>query len=381
MTTFSHSNERDAPHRKSANWGGRIAKLSLASSLLVLSLPAFAQDGGDPRLRSPVVRTAIAKSASESKRSFTGVVMARVQSNLGFRVDGKITERLVDVGEVVKEGQPLMRLDATDLDLALRAKQNAVTSAKAALSRAQADEQRFSRLLSSGATSHQIYDQAKEAYDTAVAQLDAAVADANFAKNETNYTILNADSDGVVTDTLAEPGQVVSAGQAVLKLAHSGEREASVNLPENVRPKIGSTGTATIYGSDTHEFAARLRQFSNAADPATRTFEARYVLDGGETVPLGSTVKVSIDLQANQVDADAVEVPIGSIWDSGAGTGVWEVKDGKSVQFAPVKVLKVSEESAIVKGVDQGSIIVAVGVNLLNEGMAIRTAKDEVAAK
>lgn len=374
----------DFQHRSSAmliSSTRYLGRMSLAAGMLALSYPAVAQDDGDPRLKAPVVQTALAKAVVEGRRSFTGVVMARVQSNLGFRVNGKVIQRLVDVGQTVREGQPLMRLDATDLDLALRAKENAVTSAKAALYRTQADEQRFARLLSTGATSHQVYDQAKEAYDTAVAQLDAATADADYAKNETAYAVLYADSDGVVTDTLAEPGQVVSAGQAVVKLAHSGDREASVNLPENVRPALGSAGTATLYGSEANRYTARLRQFSNAADPATRTFEARYVLEGGEEIPLGSTVKVAIDLRSGQADASEVEVPIGAIWDAGKGTGVWQVRDGKSVAFEAVKVLKVGEESAVVTGLDEGAMVVAVGSNLLEEGMAVRTMKSEVASR
>ena len=357
------------------------SKLLLASALLAAAVPALAEDGGDPRLKAPIVQTALARQILENRRSFTGIVMARVQSNLGFRVNGKVIERLVDVGEAVKKGQPLMRLDDTDLDLALRTKENAVTSAKAAVNRTQADEQRFSRLLASGAASHQIYDQAKEAYDTAVAQLDAAVADADFARNETTYAILYADSDGIVTDTLAEPGQVVSAGQAVVKLAHSGEREASINLPENLRPPIGSVGTATIYGADNTPRKARLRQLSNAADPATRTFEARYVLESANEIPLGSTVKVAIDSTSGTSVPDAVEVPIGSVWDNGKATGVWEVNSSQTVSFKPVKVLRVGEESAVVSGVPQGSKVVAVGANLLNDGMEVRFFNNGVASK
>ena len=357
------------------------SKLLLASALLAAAVPALADDGGDPRLKAPIVQTALARQILENRRSFTGIVMARVQSNLGFRVNGKVIERLVDVGEAVKKGQPLMRLDDTDLDLALRTKENAVTSAKAAVNRTQADEQRFSRLLASGAASHQIYDQAKEAYDTAVAQLDAAVADADFARNETTYAILYADSDGIVTDTLAEPGQVVSAGQAVVKLAHSGEREASINLPENLRPPIGSVGTATIYGADNTPIKARLRQLSNAADPATRTFEARYVLESANEVPLGSTVKVAIDSTSSTSVPDAVEVPIGSVWDNGKATGVWEVNSSQTVSFKPVKVLRVGEESAVVSGVPEGSKVVAVGANLLNDGMEVRFFNNGVASK
>ncbi|WP_081687924.1 efflux RND transporter periplasmic adaptor subunit [Rhizobium mesoamericanum] len=360
---------------------GSIIKILIASTALSLAFPVMAEDAGDPRLKAPVVQTATAKEFKEGRRSFTGVVVARVQSDLGFRVNGKVIERLVDVGQTVSRGQALLRLDDTDLNLALRAKQNSVISAKAAVSRTGSDEQRYSRLLSAGATSHQIYDEAKQAYDTAVAQLDAALADADFAANEATYSTLRADADGIVTATAAEPGQVVTAGQSVIKLAHSGDREASVNLPETVRPSIGSVGVASMYGADSRSVNVRLRQLSNAADPATRTFEARYVLESNTDVPLGSTVKVSIEEQSSVTPREAVQVPIGSLWDSGNGSGVWEVQGDKTVQFHPVKVLSLGDENAVVSGIATGTVVVAVGVNFLTNGMEIRSDSKEVASK
>lgn len=364
--------------RKSAAHG---LKIIVASTLLATAASALAQDGGDPRLKAPVVKTAVAGEVIGSSRSFTGIVMARVQSDLGFRVNGKVLERLVDVGQTVVKGQALMRLDRTDLDLALRAKKNAVISAHAAVNRTHSDEQRFARLLSSGAASREVYDEAKQAYDTAVAQLDAAVADADYAQNEANYALLSADCDGVVTDTLAEPGQVVSAGQVVVKLAHNGDREASIDLPETIRPAIGSTGTAIVYGSNGQTIGATLRQLSDAADPATRTFEARYVLQSNAEIPLGSTVKVAIDRSTAQVPATAVQVPIGAVWDNGSKTGVWTVQDGQTVAFKPVKVLNIGNEDAVINGVSKGTTVVAVGVNFLNDGMEVRPYNEGIASK
>lgn len=372
--------ERINQHR-GAGVIAELSKIALASTIF-LAVPAFAGDAIDPRTKPPIVRTALAQEIVAGRRSFTGIVMARVESNLGFRVAGKVVERLVDVGQTVRKGQPLLRLDDIDLGLALRAKENAVTSARAAVIRSQADEQRFARLLQSGAASHQLYDQSKQSYDTDVAQLDAALADADFARNESSYAVLLADADGVITQTLAEPGQVVAAGQPVVKLAHGGEREASVNLPETVRPIIGSAGMATTYGSDGSAIVARLRQLSSAADPATRTFEARYVLQSEAEVPLGSTIKVTIDLPTSDgvAGAGAVDVPIGSILDRGDGTGVWVV-NGETVSFEPVHVLKIGEENAMVTGVKRGTTVVAVGVNLLTEGMAVRQNDERIASK
>ena len=202
----------------------------------------------DPRQGSQLVQIARAKPAVASGRTFTGIISARVQSNLGFRVPGKVVERLVDVGQEVYAGQPLMRLDPKDLDLALTAKENAVAAARAAAVQARGDEVRYRELAAAGWASRQRYEQAKAAFDTAAAQLAAAAAQADVARNEAGYSLLLADADGTVVETLAEPGQVVAAGQTVVKLAHAGPREALVNLPETVRPAIGSAAQVRVYG-------------------------------------------------------------------------------------------------------------------------------------
>ena len=147
-------------------------------------------------------------------------------------------------------GQPLMRIDETDLRLALTAKRNAVAAARASVVQLNADEQRYAKLMSDGWVSRQRYDQAKAALDTAEAQLAAAEAEARVAENEATYSVLVADADGTVVETLGEPGQVVSAGQTVVRLAQAGPREAVVALPETIRPAIGSVAEASVYGTD-----------------------------------------------------------------------------------------------------------------------------------
>ena len=223
------------------------------------------------------------------------MVVARTQSDLGFRVQGKILERFVDTGQSVKRGQPLMRLDPADLKLQAVAQQQAVDAARARARKAISDEARYRGLVGAGAVSASEYDQIKAAADSSKADLSAAQAQANVAQNATGYAVLLADSDGVVMETLAEPGQVVSAGQAVIRLARAGQREALVQLPETLRPAIGSEALATRYGDETQPVAAKLRLLSDAADATTRTFEARYVLEGPlASAPLGATVTLHI---------------------------------------------------------------------------------------
>src|SRR5881392_2075270 len=152
----------------------------------------------DPRQEPQLVRVVTAKPSAVALRAFTGVISARVQSNLGFRVPGKVIERLVDVGQEVHAGQQLMRLDPKDLDLALTAKENAVAAARAAAVQARGDEVRYRELAAAGWASRQRYEQAKAAFDTAAAQLAAAAAQADVARNEAGYSLLLADADGTV---------------------------------------------------------------------------------------------------------------------------------------------------------------------------------------
>ena len=327
----------------------------------------------DPRQGSQLVQIAVVKPAAASERTFTGVIAARVQSNLGFRVPGKVVERLVDVGQEVSAGQPLMRLDQKDLDLALTAKENAVAAARAAAVQARDDEARYRQLTADGWVSRQRYDQAKAAFDTATAQLAAAEAEARVAENEATYSVLVADADGTVIETLGEPGQVVAAGQVVVRLAHAGPREASIDLPETVRPAIGSAAQASLYGDDA-KFPARLRQLSDAGDPLTRTYEARYVLGGaGAQAPLGATVTVYLPTGE---PATATAIPLSALDDEGMGPGVWILHVKKSqVSFHPVQVARIGKETAILSGgLTAGQQIVALGGHFLHQGEHVRVA-------
>ncbi|MGR9276166.1 efflux RND transporter periplasmic adaptor subunit [Rhizobium leguminosarum] len=325
----------------------------------------------DPRTAVPFVSVVKATTPDTVARSFTGTIAPRVQSDLGFRVPGKIIERLVNLGDEVKAGQPLMKIDETDLRLALTAKRNAVSAAQATFVQAQADEKRFGALVKNLAASTQQYEKAKAALDTAAAQLAAAQADANVADNEATYTVLLADADGTIVETLGEPGQVVAAGQTVIRLAQAGAREAVVWMPENLRPEIGAAAQATVYGRDTEDNAV-LRQISAAADTRTRTYETRWVLQGGAaTASLGATVTIKIPNKDAQSHA---EVPVGALLDDGNRSGIWVVDEKASkVHFRDLKIERLGEEDAIVSGLKPGEVVVALGAHLLTDGAEIRT--------
>jgi RND family efflux transporter MFP subunit len=337
----------------------------------VLAACTSATSTTDPRTQPPLVRIEAVKTSAQAERSFTGIVAARVQSDLGFRVSGKVLERLVDTGQTVRRGQVLMRIDPKDLGLALQAQEQAVAAAKARTQQTSQEESRYRELVAKGAVSKSAYDKAKADAESAKAELNAAQAQADVARNQTSYAALFADADGVVVETLAEPGQVVAAGQAVVRVAHAGRREAIIELPETVRPAIGSTGRATLYGSGL-KGAAQLRQLSDAANRQTRTFEARYVLMGPLTdAPLGSTV--AVQLADDQLDR-ALQVPIGAIFDSGKGPGVWLVEgETPHVTWQAVKIARLSDEAAVVVGnLTVGDRVVALGAHLLHEGEHVR---------
>jgi len=356
-----------------------MKKINFSYSALVLIVTSVAvsltgcgrKQELDPRTQPELVRIVEIGSSSGADPAFTGVVSARVESNLGFRVPGKITSRLVDTGQFVRAGQPLMTIDRTDYVHAITARAETVTAAKAKAVQAAADEARYRGLVKTGAVSASTYDRIKAASDAAQAELAAATAQEQVARDEGGYSQLVADADGIVVETLAEPGQVVMAGQTVVKLAHSGPREAAVNLPETLRPAIGSKAYATLYGSTTR-IPVRLRQLSGAADPQTRTFEARYVLEGAAAnAPLGATITVHL---SGDGETDTLQVPVASVIDRGKGPGIWVLNPSTStVSFQPIQVRQVGEELATISGdLRPGQQVVALGVHLLRDGERVR---------
>jgi RND family efflux transporter MFP subunit len=362
------------PEETSMLQRSRVPLIALVGLLpFVLAACIDAASSADPRMQPPLVRTEAVTASASSARSFTGIVAARVQSDLGFRVPGKVLERLIDTGQPVRRGQALMRIDPRDLGLALRAHEEAVAAANARVRQTSQEESRYRELVARGAVSKSAYDKVRMDAESARADLNAAQAQADVARNQTSYAVLFADADGVVVEALAEPGQVVAAGQLVVRVAHAGPREAIVELPETLRPAIGSIGRATLYGSGLTG-SAQLRQLSDAANRQTRTFEARYVLaDPLADAPLGSTISIQL---ANVEPHPALQVPIGAIFDAGNGAGVWLVEgETPRVTWRAVQIVRLGDEAALVVGnVKAGDRVVALGAHLLHEGEQVRPA-------
>ncbi|MGE0861602.1 MAG: efflux RND transporter periplasmic adaptor subunit [Gammaproteobacteria bacterium] len=366
------------------NSPGFFAAFSTVALAGVMALTGCREAEPDARQLPPRVVIARAAPAAQPARSFTGIVVPRVQSDLGFRVAGKVIARLVDRGQAVKRGQTLMRIDIADLALTSQARSEAVRALQARAAQTASDERRYRGLVKHGAISALAYEQSQSAAAAAAAELHAAEAQAAVARNETRYAVLAADADGVVVDTLAEPGQVVAAGQPVIRLAHAGPREARIDLPETFRPALGSSATAERYGMEGGRGLATLRELSQSADPVSRTFEARYTLsEAAADAPLGSTITLQIP------DPDGVatmEVPLSALADNGSGSGVWIIERADphaleaTTTWRPVSVAGLSEESAVLSaGLAAGEPFVAMGAHMLRPGTRVRLSEDVAA--
>ncbi len=365
--------------RKTAVGHGRKKIYIFLTVSLLIGLAAFfvfkeETQKFDTQTIPPLVRTYMLETGHGRHFQLTGAVHARVESNLGFRVPGKIVKRLVDKGQRVTKGQHLMELDAVDLELAQKAARATVVSARAENVRALQDEERQRVLLQKHAVSQQEYESAKAQADSTTANLHAAEASARQADNQVQYAVLRADADGIIMDVMADVGQVVAAGQTVASLAQNDTREAVVYLPETMTSYAKDAKEAFLYSDPAKRFNVSLRELSATADPVTRTYQGRYTLEGdGQSAPLGSTVTVSF-ATPHDGNANTYRVPIGALYDNGNGSCIWIVDAVTStVHPKPVTVIDLGEEFASVTGdLSSGDQVVALGVHLLKDNEKVR---------
>ncbi|MDP2809359.1 MAG: efflux RND transporter periplasmic adaptor subunit [Rhodocyclaceae bacterium] len=334
---------------------------SLLLPALALSLAACEKALLPPPAPPPVVKVAIVEdSATVDARSYSGEVRARHETPLAFRIGGKLVERRVDAGARVSPGQTLARLDPADV--ALQAGQ---AQAQEALAEAETRRTRDLHVKNfvSGA--------ALDAKETA---LRAAQAQAGLTKNQVAYATLAADHSGVIAAVLVEPGQVVAAGQPVLRLARDGEREVSIALPETAFSglKVGAAAEVTLW-SGGRTYRGRLRELSPAADPATRTYAARVsLLDADPQVALGMTAAVRFA----GAGTPALTVPLSAIFQQGDRHAVWIVGADETIALRPVVVGAYADAGAtITGGLAVGERIVGAGVHKLVAGQKVRLAR------
>jgi RND family efflux transporter MFP subunit len=320
----------------------------------------------------PVLVATAHFEADTPERSFVGTIRPRIESDLGFRVAGKVAKRLVEVGQRVEVGQPLATLDEVDLRLQAEQAEAEQRAATGVLAQAAAAETRAKNLKVSGWTTDAQLDQAKATADEARARLNRAERSVELTKNSLSYATLEADARGVVTATLVEPGQVVASGQTAIRVARLAEKEAVVAIPETLvdRAKTG-TATVTLWSDPNRKYAARLRELSPSADPATRTYLAKFSLpDVGDNVELGMTATLTL---ADPATERVARLPLSALFRQGGDPSLYVVDDKGDVTLKPVKVKSYeSNDVVIASGIEEGAKVVALGVQKIDPSRKVR---------
>ena len=305
--------------------------------------------------------------------SYVGTVKPRYQSDLGFRVAGKITARLVEVGGVVKKGDVIAQLDPTDFDLTLAAQEAEAAAAKTNRDEAIAALERFRLLFNDGHIAQAALDQRVSAAAEAKSRVERAERNVDLARNQLTYTNLVSDSDGVVVAIPIEEGQVVTPGQLVARVARRDALEVEVALPEqDVEAARTATGEVDVWGGGSSRFPVTLREVAPDADPVSRTYRARFSLHGaGGALDLGRTA--TVHLQAREQQSVAA-LPLAAISNDGPAPVAWVVsEDGTRATPRPVTIRALEKDRALVSsGVRAGDRVVAFGVHMLDLQKAIR---------
>src|SRR5215471_8737399 len=320
----------------------------------------------------PVRTVTVAMQEGGEKVSLTGEIQPRYQADLGFRVNGKILDRPVDVGTQVKTGDLLARLDPQQFRQDLEVAKAEVVKADAEVARSQAQEYRQRELLKNGHTTQVAYDQALKTFKTAQAQADAARAKQVQASENLGYTDLKADADGVISAIGADPGQVVSAGQMVVRLAQPGEREAVFNVAEATfkNPPKNPTVEVALVSNHDIKTTGKVRYVSPQADPTTRTFTVRVSLpDAPPQMRLGANVVGSVTVNEGRV----VTIPASALFQKDGQPAVWLVTKDGTVQLKPITVARYQGDLVVVgSGLAQGDVVVTGGVQKLLPGQKVR---------
>jgi RND family efflux transporter MFP subunit len=329
---------------------------------------------------TPVRVQRISVETAAQASAYTGVVHARYETDLGFRVAGKIVERLVNIGDRVDKDQVLLRLDPTDYRLAVESSEAELAAARSSQAQAAADEQRFQKLLADRWVAPAAYEQKKAAADEASGRVERAERALSVARNQVNYTELHANESGIITALPVEVGQVVAVGQIVARLAQLTEREVVVAIPESrLDDARTSAATVELWANGSRRYNAGLREFSPEADPITRTYQARFTIEAADdSVALGMSATVHLVRKEGRV---AVRLPLGAIYTDGGGASVWAVAaDDAHLRRAPVEVLEFHQDNVLIaSGLSAGERVVTLGAQLLDEGKLIRIVEERAA--
>ena len=352
-----------------------------AARLVALSLPLLLGacfERTTPAVESvvrPVQAVLVARHPAATARSVTGTIRARREADIGFRAGGRIAAREVDLGARVAAGQVLARLDPADLALAVRSAAAELAGAEAQAAQAGADAARSTVLRGQGWVAAATDETRQAAARSAAERVVAARAALQLARNRLEYGKLRAPVAGVVTAVLADPGTVVAEGQAVLRLAEAGALEAEVALPEDEAASAGeAVASVTAWARPEVVMAARLRELSPAADPALRTYAARFAIaDPPPWLAYGMTATVRLASGGGEALA---AIPAAALADRGDGPMVWVVApEGGLPQARRVELRRLGADRALVTGLAEGELVIGLGVRKLDPAARVRVAE------
>ena len=357
----------------------QLGRALSASTLLCLVLASCSRPVEKVEEIRPVRAMVVAAGTGKTIIELAGEIQPRYESQLGFRVGGKLIARKVEVGTLVKRGQVLMQLDPLDLQLAQSQAKAAVSATESSLALAKADLDRYRELRQKNFVSQALLDAKEAAYKSAVASHEQANAGLKVQANQSSYSTLYADADGVITAVQAEVGQVVAAGTPVVKLARTAEKEVRVSIPEDqieVLRQVTDLAVKTWANSNV-AISGRLRELSPIADPATRTYTAKISLPrAGPEIRLGMTATVQFAVPA----LPGIHLPMTALVNSKEGTAVWVVESGV-VKLVPVQVASATGTDVLIaQGLSAGQSVVTAGVNQLRPGQKVSLLGQELSA-
>ncbi len=369
-------NHHQSPNQKPGE--NRTALLAVAVSVILLAACSRPVEKAE-EIR-PVRAIHLAADNADVVAEFSGDVRARVESRLGFRVSGKIVDRKVDVGAIVKRGQTLMQLDPQDLKLAQAQASAGLHAAESNRDLALAELKRYQELRAKNFVSQAVLDGKETTFKAAQASYEQALAAYKNQSNQAGYATLVSDIDGVVTSVEAEVGQVVGAGSPVVRIARAGEKEIVIGIPEDKVDTLRSIIDIRVrtWAKPDEIVPGRLREMSPVADPATRTYTAKISIpNASDDIKLGMTAYVTF---AAKTPDTMIKVPLTALYQDKAATAVWVIENG-AVKLVPVQVAGMAGNEVLLGGgVSPGQTVVTAGVNLLKPGQKVKILGEDAIA-
>ena len=351
--------------------------VTMMATLVLMSLTGCEQPPPPAKPVRPVLSQLVEVKADWRESTYAGAVKARHETPLSFRIAGKIVDRRVDVGDNVEAGATLAQLDPADYELKLVEAEAKVAAARAEKSKAETDVARYKKLLKKNLIANADYTDFANKLSVAKARLRQTEAELEVTRNRAIYTTLKADHAGVVTSVEIEKGQVVAAGQTVLRLALEGKKEVVIAVPENRLNELNETQEIRIslWANPDKSYKGSLREISPGADPITRTYSAKItLLDADPAVQLGMTATVTV---RQHMEGEVVRLPLSSIYQQETGDpAVWLVNAENIVNLVPVEVAEYTfGEVLISSGLASGQRVVTAGVHKLTPGQQVRVAE------